>query len=319
MKLMATVLLAGLLGFGCALTHAQQPVDGRSGEVFQVKKNILITDITGARFSDQHIEDLRLSEDGSDQKIADLSSNAGTLNLVIVIDDSGSMSSQRAHVAAVGKFIVQNLEPGARVQLVRFPGPKGGRVVNQWTSDKTLLFKLFDEAQRGGGDSPVYDGVWTALDQIKDARMQPDEKRFAIVLISDCIEGGSLRSRDELLDELNRSSVPLFTVTLSEQFDRVLKSSPNPQIEAWTKRFERFAHDSALASGGSAYFPRKGANAKLPLAETLKDLTAEVWSQFVLTYTPTNQNRDGKERKLRIGSADSNRVVRIKETYVGAQ
>jgi hypothetical protein len=89
------------------------------------------------------------------------------------------------------------------------------------------------------------------------------------------------------------------------------------------KYLEAFPHDSALASGGSAYFPRKGDNAKLPLAETLKDLTAELWSQFVLTYTPTNQTRDGKERKLRIEVADtfdsSKRLVRIKQTYVGAQ
>ena len=52
-------------------------------------------------------------------------------------------------------------------------------------------------------------------------------------------------------------------------------------------------------------------------------VTAELWSQFVLTYTPTNQTRDGKERNLRIDVADTfdniKRVVRIKETYVGAQ
>lgn len=45
--------------------------------------------------------------------------------------------------------------------------------------------------------------------------------------------------------------------------------------------------------------------AKLPLSETLKDLTVELWSQFVLTYTPANQTRDGKERKLRIDVADT--------------
>ena len=94
-------------------------------------------------------------------------------------------------------------------------------------------------------------------------------------------------------------------------------------MEQFTNRFERFSHDAALASGGSAYFPRKGGNAKLPLSETLKELTAELWSQFVLTYTPTNQIRDGKERRLRIDVPDTfdnnKRVVRIKETYVGAQ
>jgi len=320
MKLMATVLSACLLAFNSASTPAQT-IDPGSGEAFQVKKNILITDITGARFSDQNIEDLKLWEDGSEQKITALSSNAGPLYLVIVIDDSGSMTSQNANVVAVGKFIVQNLEPNARVQIVRFPSPERIRVVNEWTSDKSVLLKLFDEGPRTGGGSPIYDGVWTALDQIKDVKTQGDEKRFGVVLISDCMEGGSLHRRDELLDELNTTNVPLFTVMLTDQFDRLLTSTPNSRMEEFMNRFERFPHESGLASGGSAYFPRKGGNAKLPLSETLKDLTAELWSQFVLTYTPTNQTRDGKERKLRIGVADTldKRVVRIKETYVGAQ
>lgn len=319
MKMMAVVLSACLLAFNSASTRAQA-VDPKSGEAFQVRKNVLITDTSGARFSDQNIEDLKLLEDGSEQKITALSSNAGPLHLVIVIDDSGSMTSQKAHVAAVGKFIVQNLEPNAQVQIVRFPSP---RVVNEWTSDKSVLLKLFDEAPGGGGSSPIYDGVWTALDQIKDAETMRDEKRAAVVLISDCMEGGSLHKRDELLDELNKRGVPLFTVMLAEQFDRFLISPPNPRMEELMKRLERFPHDSALASGGSAYFPRKGGNAKLPLSETLKDLTAELWSQFVLTYTPTNQIRDGKERKVRIEVADTfdniKRVVRIKETYAVAQ
>jgi hypothetical protein len=137
------------------------------------------------------------------------------------------------------------------------------------------------------------------------------------------MEGGSLRRRDDLLDELKNTDVPLFTVMLTDQFDRYANSGANPRMEELMKRLERFPHDSALASGGSAYFPRKGDNAKLPLSETLKDLTAELWSQFVLTYTPTNQRRDGKQRNLQIEVPDTldniKRVVRIKQTYVGAQ
>src|SRR5688572_2465859 len=119
MKLMATVLSAYLLAFNGASAPAQA-IDPGSGEAFQVKKNILITDITGARFIDQNIEDLKLSEDGSEQKITGLSPNRGQLHLVIVIDDSGSMSSQKANVAEVGKFIVQKLEAGGQVHNGRF-------------------------------------------------------------------------------------------------------------------------------------------------------------------------------------------------------
>jgi Mg-chelatase subunit ChlD len=186
MKLMAVVLSVCLLALNSASTHAQA-IDPKSSEAFQVRKNVLITDMTGARFSDQNIEDLKLLEDGSEQKITALSSNRGQLHLVIVIDDSGSMASQKVNVTAVGKFIVQNLEPDAQVQIVRFPSV---RVVNEWTSDKEVLLKFFDEAPRPGGSSPIYDGVWTALDQINVVKTPGDEKRFAVVLISDCMDGG---------------------------------------------------------------------------------------------------------------------------------
>ena len=75
----------------------------------------------------------------------------------------------------------------------------------------------------------------------------------------------------------------------------------------------------APASGGSVYFPRKGENAKLPVSESLKGLAIELQSQFVLTYTPTNQARDGKERNLRIEvveTLDDKRLAAIKETHV---
>ena len=120
MKMMAVVLSVCLLAFNSASTNAQA-IDPKSREAFQVRKNVLITDMTGARLSDQNIEDLKLLEDGSEQKITALSPIAGPLHLVIVIDDSGSMISEKANVAAVGKFIVENLEPNAQVQIVRFP------------------------------------------------------------------------------------------------------------------------------------------------------------------------------------------------------
>jgi hypothetical protein len=56
---------------------------------------------------------------------------------------------------------------------------------------------------------------------------------------------------------------------LTEPFNRYVNSGANPRMEELMKRLERFPHDSALASGGSAYFPRKGANAnRMPVGWT---------------------------------------------------
>lgn len=314
----AVVLMAGLLAFTVVSTNSQaQDLNGR--EPFQVERNVLIKDVTGAKLADQRLEDVKLWEDDTEQTITALSANSSPLYLQIVMDDSGSMGRQRANMTAIAKFIVENLETGSQVQIVRLGVTERIRVANDWTADKLLLLNALDEKPRAGWGSPIYDGVWTALDQIKTAKELPGDKRFAVVLISDCAESGSSHTANELMTELKDVDVPLFTVVLVEMLNRF--GVPEPRFEEMMRRFEKFPHDTALASGGSVYFPRKGDNARLPLSETLKSLVIELQSQFVLTYTPTNQARDGKERKLRLELAetyayDGKHTAAIKETHL---
>lgn len=313
MKLVA-VLTASLLAFMVVSTNSQTQ-DPNSREVFQVKRNVLIKDATGAKLVDQKIEELKLWEDGTEQEITGLSANSSPLYLEIVLDDSGSMASQRANMTAIAKFIVQSLETGSHVQIVRFGGPERVHVATDWTADKQQLLQALDEVPTHFGFSPIIDGVWTALDQIKGAKTLPGDKRSAVLLISDCMEGGSSRKPKELLEELIKANVPLFTVSLMEP----RSDSDHPRLEEYIRLIEKFPHDSALATGGSVYFPRKGENARLPVSESLKGLAIELQSQFVLTYTPTNQARDGKERNLRLEVAetyDGKRSAMIKDTYV---
>lgn len=319
MKLLV-VLTASLLAFMVVSANAQA-LDPNSREAFQVKlqvkKNVLIKDIKGAKIDDQKVEEMKLWEDGTEQEITALTANLSPLYLDIVLDDSGSMGRQRATMTAIAKFVVESLEAGTKVQIVRFGGPERVRVANEWTDDKAMLMQFLDEGPTVGGGSPIFDGVWTALDQIKTAKELPGEKRFAVVLISDCMEGGSKRKAPELLEELTKVDVPLFTVSVLELPNRPIMA--DTRFEEALQKYEKFPHDSALASGGSVYFPRKAENAKLPLTESLKGLASELQSQFVLTYTPTNQARDGKERKLRIEaveSFDGKRIAAIKETHV---
>jgi Ca-activated chloride channel homolog len=310
------VLAVSLLAFTVVTTNFQaQDLNGR--EAFQVKKNVLIKDAAGAKLADQRVEDVKIWEDDTEQAITALSANSSPLYLEIILDDSGSMAKQRANMIAIAKFIIESLEADSQIQIVRFGGLKRVRVANEWTADKPLLLKALDEDPIQAGSSPTLDAAWTALDQIKTAKALPGDKRFAIVLISDCMEGGSMHRPNELLAELTKVDVPLFTVSLLEP--SAWQGFSNIRFEQILQSVEKFPHDSALASGGSVYFPRKGENASLPISESLKGLATELQSQFVLIYTPTNQARDGKERKLRIEVAetyDGKHTAAIKETHV---
>jgi Ca-activated chloride channel family protein len=310
MKWMFTATAACLLALSGASTQAQNS-DQKAEKPFQVKKNVFIPAIT--TIDELKIEALKLFEDDAEQAITGFSNDPSQLYLEIVIDDSGSMSAQRDQVKAVGKFVIQNLSSESQVQVIRFASHDKIQTLNEWSSDKSLLAGKVDEASYGSGDSPIIDSLLTALDEIKKTRELPGEKRFAIVLISDCGEGGSRHSETELMQELAKANVPVFVIGLIPQFEGY-------RMQEYELTIERFAHRSALASGGSVYFPLKGDNAKLPLTESLDPLAAELRSQYVVTYTPTNQAANGKERKLRIDITDTlegfKRQAVLKPTYV---
>jgi VWFA-related protein len=319
MKSTFTVLSVCLFAL-VSLPLTAQTVDRKDNGAFQVKKNVLVTDETGAKFGDLKAEDLKLKEDGAEQEISALSVKTSPLYLEIVLDDSGSMASEKEKTIAAAKFIVQNLEPDSQVQIVRFGSPNI-RVASDWTPDRSLLMQYLNERPVQSGGSPIYDSIWTALDQIKLAKSVSSDNRFAIVLISDCAENGSSHNLSDLLDELNNADVPLFTVALTEQLQQLARSYGQfSQLETLMKKVEQVPYDSALTSGGSVYFPQKGDNAKLPISESLKGLPDELRAQYRLTFTPKNQNHDGKERNLRIDIGDAfpwkKLNVAVKQTYV---
>ena len=319
MKWTFTLIALGAVAlFGISATA--QKTSPKAEEVFQVKRNILVTDAAGAKLFDLNVEDLKISEDGSEQKPVNFTANTSPLLLEIVLDDSGSMASQMKHMIAIAKFIVENLEQDTHVQIVRFGNLERVKLENEWSSDKQLLLKELDERRSQGMNSPVHDGLFVAIDQLKQAKLINNDARAAIILISDCMESGSTRNQGELFEELRKSDIPLFVVAMTDSYDLPNQAFVKALADKQTKVIELFAHTSALLSGGSAYFPRKGDNAKLPLTETLKDLVTELRAQYVMTYVPTNQNRDEKERKVSIALSDSiygdKRVGTFKQTYL---
>ena len=313
------IVVSAIALFG--ISPSAQNISSKDSDVFQVYRNVRITNPDGKKINNITLDDLKVWEDGNEQRPLSFTANTSPLLLEIVLDDSGSMTSQMKHMIDIAKFIVENLEQGTYVQFVRFGNLDRVKLANEWTSDKQLLLKDLDERRGQGANSPVHDGVWIALDQLKQAKQaNNNDARAAIVLISDCMEGGSSRNQQELFEELKKSDIPLFVVAMTEALESPNLPVSKTQVDMPMSIIERFAHTSALLSGGSVYLPRKGDNAKLPLAESLKDLVTELRSQYVVTYVPTNQDRNGKERSLRIALADhvssDKRIVSAKTTYV---
>ncbi|MET0751986.1 MAG: VWA domain-containing protein [Pyrinomonadaceae bacterium] len=279
-------LACGFAGFAFAQKIEQKP--------FEVRVNVNVTDAAGNPVGDVKLEDLKVFEDGVEQKITYFVKKEPTLNLGLIFDNTGSMRIQLDTITATGKSIVENLRAGDEAFEVRFVDSETTTVWEDWSSDKARLKKGIENLYIEGGQSSILDAVYLASTKILAREKKDASKRCALILITDGEDRKSYVNLQQTLALLKDSGMQIFVLGLVGDFDK-----SGRQVS------EDFSNRLAFATGGTAFFIKNSLPDKaIPeAAEALKSLMTELRSQYVIGYTSTNQKRNGKPRTLRIEAA----------------
>ena len=131
-------------------------------------------------------------------------------------------------------------------------------------------------------------------------RMQDIEGRKAIVVLSSGIDTFSKLTYDKTRRALQESGVPIYSISLMQ----ALRIQAEGQMSE-TARMDFLQADNQLRTfsketGGLAFFPRFFGE----FPSIFRDIAQALRNQYVLTYTPTNQERDGKFRKIKVEVID---------------
>ncbi len=119
---------------------------------------------------------------------ADVNENA--VDLIIVVDESGSMSGTRmSNTKAAAKEIISQMKENDRCAVIGFT--EGASVKQELTSDKNLLGNAVDRLYASGGTS-IYRGIDSALAMFDS--MSSDERQKFIILLSDGEDGSTSQS-----------------------------------------------------------------------------------------------------------------------------
>ena len=140
-------------------------------------------------------------------------------------------------------------------------------------------------------------------------RMSAIEGRKAIVVLTSGLDSFSKLTFDKTRKALQVAGVPIYAVSLF-QADRIMAegrmgSSQRLDFLQADNQLKTFAKDT----GGQAYFPRF--TAEYP--QIFNQVNQGLRNQYALTYTPSNQARDGKYRKIRVELVNpaTNEALRI--------
>jgi VWFA-related protein len=131
-------------------------------------------------------------------------------------------------------------------------------------------------------------------------RMQDIEGRKAIVVLTSGIDTFSKLTYDKTRRALQESGVPIYSISLMQ----ALRIQAEGQMGE-SQRMDFLQADNQLRTfsketGGLAFFPRFFGE----FPGIFRDIAQALRNQYVLTYTPSNQERDGKFRKIKVEVID---------------
>lgn len=320
-RLISALLLLCLFSISFVYSQGDSKKDKLKDDKFvpqsvQVKANLLVLDENG-KLSDIKLEDLKVFEDGVEQKITYFAKKEDALNIGLVIDNSASLRGIFDDLILAGSTAVASLKPEDEAFLIRFVSSEKINVLQNWTSDKEKLNLQIKDMFFEGGQTAVIDAVYLAAQKILEREKQAKSKRYALLLITDGIEASSYYNLNQLLELFKDTDVQIFSLSFpaEQAFKEIKEYTKKLPDQKKRKKPLMLNNILALETGGTAYTLPIGYT-KENIAEALKKFASELRSQYVIGYTSTNQKRNDKPRSLRIEIASNQQRGFIRESFV---
>jgi Ca-activated chloride channel family protein len=140
-------------------------------------------------------------------------------------------------------------------------------------------------------------------------RMQDIEGRKAILLLSSGIDTFSKITYDKARKAVQDAGVPIYAIGLMQAMRAVMEARMGAMQQMDFLQADNQMTTFAKESGGMAFFPRFYGE----MPGIFRSIEDTMRSQYVLTYTPANQERDGKFRKIKVDlvNPETNQPLRV--------
>ncbi len=272
--------------------------------------NVRVIDRNNRPINSLTKNDFQVYEDNVLQEIDGFSKAEVPTNYTLVIDNSGSLRQQLEKVIDAGKTIIGTNKPDDETSVIRFVSSDKIEIKQEFTNDKAELFDALDNLYIEGGQTAIIDAVYLAAqmtDEYEKTRNPNDKKRRAVILVTDGEDRDSFYNEQQLFEILRESDVQIYVIgfigDLSKEGGFIAKS---PQEKA-----KIFLEKMAKETGGKAYFPTNVSE----LNGIATDIASELRTQYLVSYYPSNTNKDGTNRQIKVVVSDGpNKQKRIAVT-----
>jgi Ca-activated chloride channel homolog len=240
----------------------------------------------------------RILEDNVPQQISGYSIGEAPMTIALLVEFSnryqqyGSEPWYQTLTAAYG--FVQTLKPEDYLAVIAYD--LRPEILSDFSTNRQDAQEALARLRIAGfSESNLFDSlIFTA------ERMQDIEGRKAILVLTSGIDTFSKLTFDKTRRGLQETGVPIYAISLLQAL-RIQAESRMGE----TQRMDFLQADNQLRTfsketGGMSFFPRFYGE----FPSIFRAIAESMRNQYVLTYTPTNQVRDGKFRKIKVELID---------------
>jgi VWFA-related protein len=293
----------------------QQPVATLKVNVNLVSLYFTVHDKHGALIPHLTKDDFNILEDKAPQKIKNFAAeNDQPLTLGILLDTSGSQENvlpleQQAGAA----FLSRVLRSKDEAFLISFD--VNVDLLSDYTSNAHALSRAMDKAQinvgtGGGGGMPsgtprgtlLYDAVYLATHD----KLQQETGRKAIIILTDGEDQGSMEKPQGAIEAAQKSNCIVYVLLIADRgfYGRGVYTMGYTGDAAMRKMAEE--------TGGRVI--DVGNNGK-KMEAAFAQIEEELRTQYVASYTPTNDKLDGSYRKIDVECKGDGLKVQSRKGY----
>lgn len=278
-----------------------------------VNLNVRVIDRNNRSINSLRKDEFKVFENNVLQEINDFSKAEVPTNYGLVIDNSGSLRHQLEKVIEASKIIVGTNKPEDETCVVRFVSSDKVEVVQDFTAKKADVNEALDNLYIEGGQTAIIDAVYLAaekVDEYEKTRNPNEKKRRALILVSDGEDRDSYYKEQQLFELLRESDVQIYVIGFINELAKeggFISKSPQDKAKNFLTRL-------ANETGGKVYFP----NSVSELNTIAADISNELRTQYVISYYPTDNTKDGSFKNIKVLVNDGpNKEKRIAVTKAG--
>ena len=316
MHIKSTICLFLLFSFCISFpapVSAQTPTD--EDDVIRVNTDVTNLPFTALDHQRRFItslraEDIRVLEDGVLQKLFTFQRETNRpLSIAFLIDVSISQQYTLSDEKAAARGFIEKAIQSSRDQVAVIPFTGLAFLEQPLTRDVISVYRILQQvevaipAYQGAGrplsgiptgpgllappeegTTAIWDAVALTSSQVL-ARSQ-DQRRRAIVLLTDGLDTSSRLKRSDAIDQVLGAEAIVYAIGIGDN-----------KREGVNKTVVR---ELAERTGGRAFFPKKLED----LQAAFTEIEQELRTQYLIAYSSTNKKRDGAYRRIAVEIAN---------------